>query len=79
MNNPAVLQALMDLNEYLLEKKYITDGQAPGMLMVVKMLRDSTFKEKLLKVKQTMDEEGIKLTEADLMKFAQTMGFNFKK
>lgn len=80
MNNPAVLETLIDLNEYLLEKKFISnDGKPPGMLAFVKMMSDSTFKEKLLKVKTTMDEQGIKLTEADLMKFAQTMGLDFRK
>lgn len=80
MNNPAVLKTLIELNEYLLEKKYIADdGQPPGMFAVMRMLGDSEFKDKLRKVKKTMDEEGIQLTEADLMRFAQTFGLNFKK
>lgn len=49
MDNPEVLKTLIDLNEYVLEKKYITDGKPPGMWVFMKMLNDAEFKEKLLK------------------------------
>lgn len=49
--NPRVLGVMVQIGELLQSKGYVKDNQPPGMLTVMKMLRDDELKAKLFECK----------------------------
>lgn len=71
---PEVLQVMMEIADMMQSKGYVKPGEQPGMLAMMKIMADKELRELLVKLKTTMDEQGIQLDQSEIMKFAETLG-----
>lgn len=73
-SSPEVLQVMMEIADMMQSKGYVKPGEQPGMLAMMKIMADKELRELLVKLKTTMDEQGIQLDQSEIMKFAETLG-----
>lgn len=55
----------MDIAEMMQAKKYVTPGEQPGMMAMMKIMGDRELRGLLVKLKTTMDEQGIQLDQSE--------------
>ncbi|KAF5096693.1 hypothetical protein D0Z00_002692 [Geotrichum galactomycetum] len=73
-SSPEVLQVMMEIADMMQSKGYVKPGEQPGMLAMMKIMADKELRQLLVKLKTTMDEQGIQLDQSEIMKFAETLG-----
>ncbi|KAF5095515.1 hypothetical protein D0Z03_001815 [Geotrichum reessii] len=64
-SSPEVLQVMMEIADMMQSKGYVKPGEQPGMLAMMKIMADKELRELLVKLKTTMDEQGIQLDQSE--------------
>lgn len=68
-SSPEVLQVMMDIAEMMQAKKYVTPGEQPGMMAMMKIMGDKELRGMLVKLKTVMDEQGIQLDQSEYVRY----------
>lgn len=64
-SSPEILQVMMDIADMMQAKKYVTPGEQPGMMAMMKIMGDKELRSLLVKLKTVMDEQGITLDQSE--------------
>lgn len=64
-SSPEVLQIMMEIAEMMQAKQYVTPGEQPGMMAMMKIMGDKELRALLVNLKNVMDEQGIQLDQSE--------------
>lgn len=64
-SSPEVLKVMMEIAEMMQSKGYVTPGEQPGMMAMMKIMGDKELRVLMVKLKTTMDEQGIVLDQSE--------------
>lgn len=55
----------MEIADMMQDKGYVTPGEKPGMMAMMKIMSDKELRVLMVKLKTTMDEQGIQLDQSE--------------